>query len=154
MLEALVITLREGVEAALIIGITLAYLSKVGQEALRKVVFWALGAAIFASIGVAIVLSRTGMAPELFEGSVMLVAAFFVVTMIAFMAKAAKTLKTDIETKVGSFASAGSKIGLFIFIFLMILREGAETVLILAAVNLTTDELLGFLGTLLGLGLS
>ena len=154
MLQSLVITLREGVEAALIIGITLAYLSKVGRPELRKVVYAALAAALAGSIGVAITLSKSHFNPDVFEGAVMLVAAFFVVTMIIFMSKAAKTLKGDIEKRVGAFAGNGSRIGLFLFVFLMVLREGVETVLILSAVTLTTSELLSFMGTLTGVGLS
>src|SRR5436305_427607 len=154
MLQALVITLREGVEAALIIGITLAYLSKIGRPDLRKTVFSGLFAALVGSVAVAIAISKTNFNPDLFEGVVMLVAAFFVVTMILFMAKAAKTLKGDIEKRVGSFAGNGSRIGLFVFVFLMVLREGVETVLILSAVSLTTSELLSFLGTLAGVTLS
>ncbi len=57
MLQAFIITLREGVEAALIVGITLAYLNKIGRTDLRKAVYAALGAAFLGSIGVAIVIS-------------------------------------------------------------------------------------------------
>jgi high-affinity iron transporter len=154
MLQALIVTLREGVEAALIIGITLAYLNKIGRSDLRRTVYYALGASLFGSIGAAIALAKTNFNPELFEGVVMLVAAFFVITMIIFMAKAAKTLKKDIESRVDRFSSTGSKIGLFLFTFLLVLREGVETVLILSAVSFTSNELMAFLGTLIGVGLS
>src|SRR3954464_11202762 len=154
MLEALVITLREGVEAALIVGITLAYLNKTGRPEWRKTVYYGLIAAFVASIGVAIGISKTSFNPDLFEGWIMLVAAFFVVTMVWFMARAAKSMKGDIERKVGGLADNGSRVGLFLFIFLMVLREGVETVLILSAVQLTTSELLSFTGTLLGVLLS
>lgn len=154
MLEALVITLREGVEAALIVGITLAYLNKTGRAELRKTVYVALMAALFASVGIAIALSKTSFNPDLFEGWVMLVASFFVVSMVFFMAKAARSMKGDIEKRVGGFAETGSSLGLFAFIFLMVLREGVETVLILSAVSFTTSELLSFMGTLTGIFLS
>ena len=154
MLQALVITLREGVEAALIVGITLAYLAKIGRPELRRVVYVALGAALGASVAGAVVLSRTGFNQDVFEGWVMLLAAFFVATMIWFMARAARTLKGQIETKVGSLAGTGSKIGLFLFVFLMVLREGVETVLILSAVSLNSTELMSFLGTLAGVALA
>jgi high-affinity iron transporter len=85
MLEAFVITLREGVEAALIVGITLAYLTKIGRAELRKTVYAALGAAFLGSIGVAIVISRTHLNEDVFEGWIYLAAAFFVVTMVIFM---------------------------------------------------------------------
>jgi high-affinity iron transporter len=150
MLQALIVTLREGVEAALIVGITLAYLSKIGRPELRRVVYAALGAAFLCSIGVAIVLSRTQFNQDIFEGWVMLVAAFFVITMIWFMSRAAKRLKGQIEGKVGGLAGGGRIFGLFLFVFLMVLREGVETVLILAAVEFNSTQLLSFMGTLIG----
>ena len=150
MLQAFVITLREGVEAALIVGITLAYLTKIGRPKLRKTVYAALAAAFVGSIGVAIVISRTHLNEDAFEGWVMLVAAFFVVTMVVFMMKTGRKLKGEIEGKVGLLAGNDAWFGLFAFIFLMVLREGAETVLMLAAVSLNSTELLSFLGTLLG----
>jgi high-affinity iron transporter len=154
MLQAFIITLREGVEAALIVGITLAYLAKIGRNDLRKVVYAALGAAFVGSIGVAIVLSRLNLNEDAFEGWVMLVAAFFVITMVVFMMKTGRKLKGEIEGKVGLLAgtSKNARVGLFFFVFLMVLREGAETVLILSAVTLNSTELMSFLGTLLGVG--
>ena len=150
MLQAFVITLREGVEAALIVGITLAYLTKIGRAELRKTVYAALGAAFLGSIGVAIVISRTHLNEDAFEGWIMLVASFFVATMVVFMMKTGRKLKGEIEGKVGLLAGNDAWFGLFTFIFLMVLREGAETVLMLAAVSLNSTQLLNFLGTLLG----
>ena len=151
MLDAFIVTLREGVEAALIVGITLAYLTKIGRTELRKAVYGALIAAFLGSIGVAIVISRAHLNEDVFEGWVMLVAAFFVVTMVIFMMKTGRKMKGEIEGKVGLLASNDAWFGLFIFIFLMVLREGAETVLILAGVTLNSSALMSFLGTLLGL---
>src|SRR3954454_4379482 len=150
MLQAFIITLREGVEAALIVGITLAYLTKIGRAELRKTVYAALGAAFLGSIGVAIVISRTHLNEDVFEGWIMLAAAFFVITMIVFMMKTGKKLKGEIEGKVGLLGGNDAWLGLFAFVFLMVLREGAETVLILSAVSLNSTELMSFLGTLLG----
>jgi FTR1 family protein len=150
MLQAFIVTLREGVEAALIVGITLAYLAKIGRNDLRKSVYVALAAAFFGSIGAAILLSRTKWNQDVFEGWVMLAAAFFVVTMIVFMMKTGRKLKGEIEGKVGLLAGEDAWLGLFFFVFLMVLREGAETVLILSAVSLNSTELMSFLGTLLG----
>ncbi len=154
MIESLIITLREGVEAALIVGITLAYLTKIGRPDLRKSVYAALVAAFLGSVAVALVLSHAGFNQDIFEGWVMLAAAFFVVTMIAFMMRTARKLKGDIETKVGTLAARSSALGLFAFVFLMVLREGVETVLILSAVSLNTTELMNFIGTVLGVGLA
>ncbi len=154
MLQALIITLREGVEAALIVGITLAYLAKIGRPELRRSVYGALGAAFAASVAAALVLSRAGFNQDIFEGWVMLAAAFFVVTMIIFMMRTARRLKGTIEGRVGSLAEKSSAVGLFLFVFLMVLREGVETVLILSAVSLNSTELMSVLGTLLGVALA
>jgi high-affinity iron transporter len=150
MLQAFIGTLREGVEAALIVGITLAYLAKIGRPQLRKFVYFALAAAFVGSIGIAIVLSRLQWNQDIFEGWIMLAAAFFVVTMIIFMMKTGRKLKGHIEGKVGLLAGENAGFGLFVFVFLMVLREGVETVLYLGAVSLNTTELMSFLGTLLG----
>ena len=150
MLQAFIITLREGVEAALIVGITLAYLAKIGRNDLRKAVYAALGAAFLGSIGVAILMSKLNLNEDVFEGWVMLVAAFFVITMVIFMMKTGRKLKGEIEGKIGRLAGRNAGIGLFFFVFLMVLREGAETVLMLAGVSLNSTELMSFLGTLLG----
>ncbi len=150
MLEAFIVTLREGVEAALIVGITLAYLAKINRPELRKSVYAALIAAFVGSLGVAALLSRTQWNQDIFEGWVMLAAAFFVVTMIIFMMKTGRKMKGEIEGKVGLLAGRNAWFGLFAFVFLMVLREGVETVLILSAVSLNSTELLSFMGTFLG----
>jgi high-affinity iron transporter len=151
MLEAFIITLREGVEAALIVGITLVYLAKIGRNDLRKAVYAALGGAFLGSIAVAVVISRTHWNEDVFEGWIMLAAAFFVVTMVVFMMRTGRKLKGEIEGKVGTLAGENAWFGLFIFVFLMVLREGAETVLVLSAVSLNSTELMSFLGTLFGI---
>jgi high-affinity iron transporter len=151
MFSALVVTLREGVEAALIVGITLVYLSKIGRSDLRRTVYYALAAALFGSIAGAVALSYAPINQDKVEGWVMLVAAVFVVSMVIFMMRTARKLKGEIESKVGSLAAdSGSKWGLFAFVFLMVFREGIETVTILAGVSLNSTELLSSLGTLLG----
>ncbi|MFZ3343143.1 MAG: Fe-S-containing protein [Terriglobales bacterium] len=154
MLQAFIITLREGVEAALIVGIALAYLAKIGRNDLRKSVYAALGSAFAGSIALAIVLSRLHWNQDIFEGWVMLAAAVFVVTMIIFMMKTGRKLKGEIEGKIGLFAREDAWIGLFLFVFLMVLREGVETVLILSAVTLNSTELMSFIGTILGVAVA
>jgi high-affinity iron transporter len=156
MLQAFIITLREGVEASLIVGIVFAYLSKIGRPELKRIVFWALGSAVAASVAAAIILAHTPYNSDILEGWVMLGAAFFVISMIWFMHRAARSMKGDIEQKIAKFTGpAGvSKIGLFFFVFLLVLREGVETVLILSAVTLNSTELLSFTGTLLGIAVA
>jgi FTR1 family protein len=154
MLQAFIITLREGVEAALIVGITLAYLAKIGRNDLRKSVYAALVSAFAGSIALAVALSRLHWNQDIFEGWVMLAAAVFVVTMIILMMRTGRKLKGEIEGKIGLFAREDAWIGLFLFVFLMVLREGVETVLILSAVTLNSTELMSFIGTLLGVAVA
>jgi len=156
MLQAFIITLREGVEASLIVGIVFAYLTKIGRNDLKKTVFWALGAALTASVIGAVIMARIQFNTDIFEGWVMLATAFFVVSMIWFMHRAARTMKGDIESKIAKYTSGDnvSQFGLFFFVFLLVLREGAETVLILSAVTLNSTELLSFTGTLLGIAVA
>jgi FTR1 family protein len=126
-------------------------LAKIGRKDLRKAVYAALGGAFLGSIAVAVVISRTHWNEDVFEGWIMLAAAFFVVTMVIFMMRTGRKLKGEIEGKVGTLAGENAWFGLFIFVFLMVLREGAETVLVLSAVSLNTTELMSFLGTLFGI---
>ena len=77
--------------------------------------------------------------------------------MIWFMHKAARTMRGDIEQKVARYTAENtgvSRLGLFFFVFLLVLREGVETVLILSAVTLNSTELLSFTGTLLGIAVA
>ncbi len=155
MFQALIITLREGVEASLIVGIIFAYLSKIGRHELKRTVFWALGSALVASVLAAVLVARLNLNSDIIEGWVMLTAAVFVVSMIWFMHKTARSMKGEIEAKIARYASAPSaRVGLFFFVFLLVLREGVETVLILSAVTLNSTEILSFTGTVLGLALS
>ena len=107
MLQAFIVTLREGVEAALIVGITLAYLTKIGRNDLRKSVYAALGAAFAGASAWPSCSPAPNWNEDIFEGWVMLAAAFFVVTMIIFMMRTGRKLKGEIEGKVGSLGRRG-----------------------------------------------
>ena len=154
MLQAFIITLREGVEASLIVGIVFAYLSKIGRSELKRTVFWALGSAVAASVLVAVVVARLQLNSDIIEGWVMLAAAVFVVSMIWFMQRTARSLKGEIENKIAQKIVGTSRVGLFLFVFLLVLREGVETVLILSAVSLNSTQLMSFTGTLLGVAVA
>ena len=157
MFESLVITLREGIEAALVVGIIIGYLDKTGRPALRRTVLAGLGAGIAASVACAWLVSAFGVEEERYEGWLMLLGSLFVATMVVWMWRAAKGLKRAIEARVESIAgrpSGAVAAGLFLLTFFLILREGVETVLFLATVSLTTDALLSFAGGLLGLALA
>ncbi|HYV20470.1 MAG TPA: Fe-S-containing protein [Verrucomicrobiae bacterium] len=156
MFEALVITLREGIEAALVIGIILTCLNRGGRGHLAKAVFTGLGAGVLASLGGALVVSRLGWSEERYEGWLMLLGSAFVLSMVLWMWRTARGLKQQIEQRVAAVVARAGETGaawwgLFLLTFVLVLREGLETVLFLATVNLTTDALLSFAGGVLGL---
>ena len=155
MLSAFLIALREGVEASLIVGIILVYLSRTNRTHLVRFVWGGVAAAVALSLAVAIALERFNISEDGFEGLLLLVAAFFVVTMIVWMNRIARHLKKEIEEKVETYASRGGSAagwGLGLFVFLMVVREGAELALILRAVELSTEGLQTWIGTIAGIG--
>jgi len=158
MFESLVVTLREGVEAALIVAIVLGYLKKIGRSDLAKSAYIGLIAAAAFAVGAAILFRRFEISEDLWlEGWGMLIASVFVATMVIWMWRTASRLKGEIENRIGqaaSTASGGFSFGVFIFVFLMVAREGIETVLFLAAVRFNTTAMMTFVGGLVGLGLA
>src|SRR5271157_5496882 len=155
LLSAFLIALREGVEAALVVGIVLVYLNRTGRSGLARWVWGGVIAAVASSLGVAIALERWQVSEDGFEGVLLLVAAVFVVTMIIWMNRVARHLKKDIEQKVEAYAARAGKAagwGIFFFVFLMVVREGAELALILRAVELSSEGLQTWIGTLAGIG--
>jgi FTR1 family protein len=155
MLSVFVIALREGVEAALVIAIAVAYLRKIGRDDLLSAVYKACGAAVFASFLVAWALSRLDMSTERYEGPLLLASAVFVLSMVLWMNHHAKGLKGEIETRLQQGSSShASHWGIFLFVFLMIFREGVELILMLAALGLNTSGVMQSLVTALGLGLA
>jgi high-affinity iron transporter len=158
MFQSFVITLREGVEAALIIGIVLGYLQKSGRRHWSGLVYWALAAAVVASAVAAYWVHRWEVSEDAYEGWLMLVGAVFVASMVVWMWRTGKRMKQEIEERLSGLAASpprSAALGLFLFVFLMVLREGIETVLFLAAVSLrSTAELVNFMGGLAGLALA
>jgi len=154
VLSALLISLREGVEASLVVGIVLVYLSRTGRERLTRFVWYGVAAAAALSLGVAVALERWRISEDGFEGLMLLIAAVFVVTMIVWMNRVARHLKKEIESKVEAYAEKVGKAagwGIFLFVFLMVLREGAELALILRAVELSSEGLQTWIGTIVGI---
>ena len=154
MLAAFLIALREGVEASLVVGIILVYLSRTGRSQLARFVWYGVAAAAALSLAVAIALERWRISEDGFEGVMYLVAAAFVVTMIVWMNRVARHLKKEIEQKIESYvgrAGAAAGWGIFFFVFLMVLREGAELAIILRAVELSSEGLQTWIGTALGI---
>lgn len=157
MFSALIVALREGVEAALVVGIVLVYLNRTGRSLLARFVWTGLGLALSASFAGGLALDRWRINQEGIEGLLMLLAAFFVVTMMIWMNRVARHLKRQIEERVESFAQKATfaaGLGIAAFVFLMVLREGVEMFLILRAVEISSQGLGVWIGTLLGLALA
>ncbi len=158
MLQTFVITLREGVEAALVIAIAVAYLRKTGRAALLSTVYKALFSAVIACFVTAWAFTKIEINSEAYEGYTLLVSAVFVLSMVIWMNRHGRTLKGEIESKLQEGPAApGDKsgtFGIFAFVFLMIFREGVETLLLLAAVRLDTQGILSWLGAIAGIALA
>jgi len=157
MLPALLVALREGVEAALIVGIVLVYLNRTGRRSLSAYVWGGVTVAVAASFAAALLLQKLQISEDGFEGLLMLFAGVLVVTMVLWMNRVARSLRKEIEQRVEAYAQKTSRAagwGIGLFVFLMILREGAELILILRAVELSSEGVQVWIGTALGIGLA
>jgi high-affinity iron transporter len=156
MLQMFVITLREGIEAFLIVAIALAYLRKTGRNALVSAVFWGAGAGVSLSLILGIKLAEFAVQP-IWEGVLALIAVVLVTTMVIYMMRTAKHLRTEIGAKLEAAAQktgAGAWAGVFGFSVLMITREGMETAFLIDAVALRTGSTDLATGALLGVAVA
>jgi FTR1 family protein len=153
MPQIFIITLREGVEAALIIAIAISWLKRTGRSEMLPVVYKALLSAVFACFLAAWGFNKIGISSDSYEGYTLLLSAAFVFSMVIWMNRHGKKMKGEIETRLQKGSTSGTgKWGLFAFVFLMIFREGVETVLLLYVVRLNTSGLMEWFGALLGIG--
>jgi FTR1 family protein len=159
---AFVITLREGMEAALVVGLVLAYLNRTGRVPLRRWVYAGLGLAAAASILGAVGFNLAGFDPEneVLEGTLLAIAAVLVFSLVVWMWRASRGLRRQVESRLEVLTASGVQArrqgwGLLAFVFFMVFREGVEMILFLAALSLAeTPDLVGLVGGLAGLGLA
>jgi high-affinity iron transporter len=133
MLQAFVITLREGLEAFLIVAISLAYLRKTGRHQLVPAVHWGIVLSVVVSVIAGILLQRASN-QALWEGVLALAAAVLVMSLIVHMWRHAKKMKGEIETRLEQSAlrlGPQAFAGVFFFTVLMITREGMETAMLM-----------------------
>ena len=152
MLQAFVITLREGLEAFLIVAISLAYLRKSGRGALVSAVYWAIGTAVAVS-ALAGYLLFTAANQEWLDGPLAMLAAISVSWLIVHMWRSGRHMKRDIEGRLGESSvkpGIGAFAGVFLFTVLMVTREGMETALLLmqlrGTLHLAVGGVIGVLG--------
>jgi high-affinity iron transporter len=157
MIPTFVITLREGVEAALIVGIIAAFLVKEGRSDAIKQMWLGVGIAVVLCSAVAVLLRVVGQElpqkeQEGLETVIGLIAVSAVTYMIVWMRRNARGIKATLEGEAASALAAGSTMALVGMAFLAVLREGFETsVFLLAAFQDATDTTAAGAGAVLGL---
>ena len=163
MLSTFLLSLREGLEAALIIGIVLGALSKIRRQDLAPAVWFGTFGAVAVSLLAAVLLTSFGMAlegpaEEIFEGITMLIAAGILTWMIFWMSRQARFLKGELEAGVNRAVASAGTLAVFWLAFLAVVREGVELAIFIAAAFFATGQnALGnnvipvLAGTLLGL---
>src|SRR3989339_802722 len=157
MLESFLVTSRETLEASLVVGIVLGYLAKTNNNNYRKTVYYAIIFGILASILSAFTFTLVagdfeGRAEQIFEGATMLIGAFLLTTMILWMMRQrhiSKEIEGKVEKHLMSAEPLFSHIGIFMIIFIAIIREGVETVIFLNAINYASG--INFIGGTLGI---
>ena len=158
MLANFLIGLREGLEAALIVSILLAYLSRLGRPDLRRAVWSGVAMAVLLAVGTGAVLQMLNAeledeAQEAFAGVMSVVAVGLVTWMVLWMATRARTLRADLEGRMDR-ALEGGALSLGAIAFVAVIREGLETALFLWSGATSTgngDVVVPLLGALLGL---
>ncbi|HET7703919.1 MAG TPA: iron uptake transporter permease EfeU [Candidatus Limnocylindrales bacterium] len=150
--------LREGVEAALIVSIVLAYLARTGRRDQFGRVWAGTGLAVGLSVVLGLVLFNTVGAFEepweqIFEGTMMLAAAAVVTWMLFWMRRQAASVKGELQAAVDRAVASGASWGLAILAFTAVIREGLETSLFLVgqATSARADAVWVLLGALTGL---
>ena len=157
MLESFLVTSRETLEASLVVGIVLAYLNKTNNKSYRKTVYYGVLFGIITSILSAFAFTVfaggfEGSGEQVFEGVTMLIGTLLLTTMILWMMQQrhiAKEIEGKVERHLMSTQPFLSHMGIFMIIFIAIIREGVETVIFLNAINYASG--INFLGGTLGI---
>ena len=158
MIAAGLIAFREGLEAALIVGIVVSYLRKTGQQKLTRYAWAGVALAILLSVVIAVGITALGMelegtAEQLFEGVTILLAVGILTWMVFWMRYQSRTMKSTIEQHIQASIDSGStgRRGLIAVTFLAVFREGVETALFLSAAAFATSEMDTLVGAIAGL---
>jgi high-affinity iron transporter len=136
MLGQYLITFREVLEAALVTSIVIAYLARTGRQDLTRYVWWGVALAVAASlaIGAVVAVLYGGLSEaqvKLFEGVAALIAVVVLTSMILWMSTRGSAIGEEVKAKVQQAVEKGAVLGLIAFAFIVVFREGFETVLFL-----------------------
>lgn len=163
MYESFLIVFRESLEMALIVGIILAYLRRVKLARYNNAVYVGIASGVAVSGLAAYFISIfwgefSGAREEIFEGAVMLIAAVLLTSMIFWFFRQQKHIRANLENAVQKLWDKWSGVGLFLVVFLAILREGIETVLFMSAIFVNNPDparvsVAGFFGLFVALSL-
>ena len=154
--QILLITLREGIEMFLIVAIAATYLRKTGRAALVAAVGWGTAFAVLASVILGVWLAEVAVSPK-WESLLALVAAILVISMVVYMLGAAKHLRRRIGEGLDAAAARPGRaawLGVFLFVVLMVTREGMETAFLTASLFRQTETAPFVWGALAGTGLA
>ncbi|MBK5108181.1 MAG: FTR1 family protein [Anaerolineales bacterium] len=157
MISSYLLSLREGIEAALLIGIVLGGLRKVNRTHLSPIVWRGIISAVAISFIIALALFRLGASlvgdfEKIYEGITMLFAAGILTWMIFWMHNRSRTLGYELESEVRRAVLDSGKKALFVLAFVAVLREGIELAIFLTAASMTSSAQTTILGVILGLG--
>ncbi len=164
MLPTYLLSLREGLEAALIIGIVLGALARIRRSDLAPAMWLGVVSALAVSILTALLLTTFGMSLEdeaeaIFEGITMFIAAGILTWMIFWMSKQARFLKGELESGVNKAVATTGKRAVFWLAFVAVVREGVELAIFITAAffagsqsELTSNIVQTLAGTILGIG--
>jgi high-affinity iron transporter len=156
--QAFLVTFREVLEAMLILGLITSYLKRMGQERFNKWVWTGAGFAVAASFLVALLFQvvLTGyatMGSEIYlKISIMIISSILLTQMVLWMAEQNRDVKSRMEKRLDAILTTGSIIGMIVHAFLVVLREGVETVFFFAAISKgEIDKVLTSWGALVGM---
>jgi high-affinity iron transporter len=157
MLPSFILALREGLEAALVIGMVLSILRKLGHSELNRMIWLGAGSGLLVSFIAALSLNLAGAAFEghgeqFFEGSTLLLAAIILTWMIFWLRHQSGSMRTRIEAGVQLASQRQKRQAVFLIAFLAVVREGIELALYLLAVGMTSTPLQEFSGAMVGIG--
>ena len=156
MFPSFLLALREGLEAALLIGIVVGILQKIKRTEFTTTVWMGVASAVVVSVLSALLLnllgtSFEGAAEKIFEGVTMFAAAAVLTWMIFWMQRQSRTLQNELESDVRRAAQTSSARALFALSFFAVVREGIELALFLTAAAITSTSAQTLLGAALGL---
>lgn len=158
MLATLVIGLREGLEAALIVGIIAAFLRQSGRSLVPMWVGVGLAVALSLAVGIGLALVEGALPQQAQEGLetvIGAIAVFFVAGMVVWMSSHARGLKADLEHEAADALDHGGRYALAVMAFLAVLKEGFETsVFLLATFSAAQSTTLAAIGAIVGIAIA